>query len=265
MSDPREDRELEEYLEGGSPLSRRYREASGEQPAPGTDEAILAASRRAVQSRPECVPTLIPRTWFKPLSLAAIIVLSATIVITLQRDDVAYAPAPEPVTTQPGSPMTGQDARQEVESDEAAAAALKLREEPPRQTTPEPAQLRPPSALPQAESVPQAEPDAAAWKEAPALRITRPRAAEMQMPDQKTPQPAMIMRESESAVSAYAPSPSRQPEAELNEIVQLWTAGQQDRALGHLRAFLAAHPQYPDAELRRVLPPDLYAEVRPAP
>ena len=69
MSEP-DDRELEQYLKGNSPLSRRYREASGETAPPELDEAILAQARRAARPRPLGI-----NRWLTPLALAASVVL----------------------------------------------------------------------------------------------------------------------------------------------------------------------------------------------
>lgn len=82
-------------------LSRRYRELAREEPARASDDAILAAARRAVEARP--APLVAPtgrRRWFVPVAAAAVIVLSAVVTLNVQREqpDIEstpqYAPPP---------------------------------------------------------------------------------------------------------------------------------------------------------------------------
>lgn len=69
MTEP-DDRELEQYLQGDSPLSRRYREASRESAPPELDETILAQARREVRLRPLGI-----NRWLTPVALAASVLL----------------------------------------------------------------------------------------------------------------------------------------------------------------------------------------------
>src|SRR5215831_3405502 len=68
-------------------LSQRYRELPREEPPRALDEKILAASRRAVESRP--APLVAPtgrRRWYVPVAAAAVIVLSVAVVVHMDRD-----------------------------------------------------------------------------------------------------------------------------------------------------------------------------------
>lgn len=85
-----DDRELEQYLQGGSELSRRYREASGETPPPELDEAILAQARSELRRRPLGV-----NRWLAPVALAASVVLGINLGWNV------YKAAPPPGGTQP--------------------------------------------------------------------------------------------------------------------------------------------------------------------
>jgi hypothetical protein len=69
MTEP-DDRELERYLEGGSPVSRRYREASAEAAPPELDEAVLAKARAELRRRPAGI-----NRWLAPIALAASVML----------------------------------------------------------------------------------------------------------------------------------------------------------------------------------------------
>ena len=63
-------------------VSRRYRELGAEEPPRALDDAILAASRRAVASRP--APLVAPtgrRRWYFPVAAAAIITLAVAVTV----------------------------------------------------------------------------------------------------------------------------------------------------------------------------------------
>jgi hypothetical protein len=74
-------------------VSRRYRELPAEEPPRALDEAILAASRRAVDARP--APLVAPagrQRWYVPLAAAAVIVLAVGLTLRVQLEQ------PEDVT-----------------------------------------------------------------------------------------------------------------------------------------------------------------------
>lgn len=79
--------ELEEYLRGGSALSRAYLEAGREQPATGIDERVIRGARDGLQeSRPR------DRRWRIPLSAAALMLLSFGLVLRLTTEPVDPVP-----------------------------------------------------------------------------------------------------------------------------------------------------------------------------
>jgi hypothetical protein len=68
-----DDRELEQYLAGGSKLSARYREASAESAPPELDEAILARARAEARRKPDL------NRYLAPVALAASLVLAVNL------------------------------------------------------------------------------------------------------------------------------------------------------------------------------------------
>lgn len=87
----KDDRLLDEYLRGDSPLSRAYRETGREEPPAHLDAAILAQAKAMVGARRSK-----PR-WFMSLSLAATVVLSIGVVLLMSREGVTPVPTETPV------------------------------------------------------------------------------------------------------------------------------------------------------------------------
>ena len=100
MSDqPRDDDELQALLAGTSALSRRYNELRDEQPPAHLDASILAASRSAVESEKRrsglrgsgsIWSSIWSRfslmQWGVPMATAAVVIVAATLTLTIQRD-----------------------------------------------------------------------------------------------------------------------------------------------------------------------------------
>lgn len=89
----RDEESLREYLEGNSELSRQYRRESDEQPDARLDAHILAEARRAVASKRRTMHSPFARHWLVPTSLAAVLVLSVSVVLLMP--DPALGPEPE--------------------------------------------------------------------------------------------------------------------------------------------------------------------------
>lgn len=101
MSQDKDTREFEDYLKGESAISQQYRRESVEEPSGQLDEAILAASRKSVNSAPKMVRGPFSSHWQVPLSLAAVMILSVTAVILVQeQEDSVYIPGPIPAVEQ---------------------------------------------------------------------------------------------------------------------------------------------------------------------
>lgn len=77
-------------------LDRLYAESAREEPPARLDAAIRAASRRAVGARPRSLGSIV-RAWRMPVSVAALLVLSASLVLLMKEegaDRFDYAPPP---------------------------------------------------------------------------------------------------------------------------------------------------------------------------
>lgn len=104
--------------EGDDKLLRSYRELARDEPPPALDAAILAASRRAVGSRPWS------QRFAGPVSLAAVLVLALGITLNMQREqpdvEVALSSPDYPV---PGAPPDPAPAASATVSPPAAPVA----------------------------------------------------------------------------------------------------------------------------------------------
>ena len=226
-------------------LSRRYRELAREEPARASDDAILAAARRAVEARP--APLVAPtgrRRWFVPVAAAAVIVLSAVVTLNVQREqpDIEstpqYAPPAaarkdEAAPIPPRAEMKEERQRpqpKEAEAPRDQVEALRKPEPPQRARQKPPA---PPAGEPQlaakaaTESKPQANgerftPDPAPAATAPAAPPPAPVPAPAQAPQMRPAAPAIQsaprMEDSSGSASGTAPP-----------------AAEERRALGGLR------------------------------
>jgi hypothetical protein len=152
-------------------ISQRYRELPREEPPRALDDAILAASRRAVEARP--APLVVPtgrRRWYFPLAAAAVIVLAVAVTVHVERQQEKLELAEAPASVPP--------AREEQ------AAAAQAPAEPPRAFTPDPK----PTPAPK-----QAPPAAADSRELRAQRDAEPLAdlqKSQQAPSSPAPPPA---------------------------------------------------------------------------
>ncbi len=89
--------DLNEYQAGKDGLSQAYQQNASEMPSATTDEAILAASRKAVGSGPVRVTAPFSSTWHVPVSIAAVVVLSVLVVFNLPNESerAMFTPAIE--------------------------------------------------------------------------------------------------------------------------------------------------------------------------
>src|SRR5437879_4756440 len=103
-------------------VSRRYRELGAEDPPAGLDAGILAASRRAVETR--LAPLVAPtgrRRWYFPVAAAAIITLAVAVTVHVERQQ----PDAESITPPPPSAPESRTDALEAKKDSAPQAELR--------------------------------------------------------------------------------------------------------------------------------------------
>lgn len=135
-------------------ISQRYRELPREEPPRHLDDAILAAARRAANTRP--APLVVPsgrQRWYFPLAAAAIIVLAVAVTVHMEQEQPAEeivaaqtAPAEAPSATrefkrEEAAPTPQPERRQKAEAADSAQLPRELQAEPAPPAAPAP-QLR---------------------------------------------------------------------------------------------------------------------------
>jgi len=208
-------------------VSRRYRELPAEEPPRALDEAILAASRRAADSRP--APLVAPtgrKRWYVPLAAAAVIVLSIGLTLRVQL---------EQAKKDEGSPVARLEEKPQEEKPVAKAA-------PERRARQAPAQSR--------AEAPKPFPAEQAAREERAAPAATPAPAMAQMRAAPAPRSDDLARDSAAgALSGGATAKRMQeavepPEKALERIAELRKAGKDEEADKALAEFRKRYPGY---------------------
>jgi hypothetical protein len=135
-------------MEHDESLAGLYREASNEVPPARFDEAIRAAARREAGAGPRSLSRL--RAWRVPVSLAAVVVLSATLVLMMREEgadrlETALEPALRAAVA-PERPAEPQARSAEAQTPAAPPRAPQSPVRPPAADIPPPAPLAAPQA-----------------------------------------------------------------------------------------------------------------------
>lgn len=163
MAEPR-DEELQNYLDGRSRLSARYRWASRETTTPELDAAVLDYARAQAQAAPSPSPPQRRRSrWFIPLATAATLVMGVDLVWHLRHWAVPEAPsrAQRAETTAATAPQVTSGVAADVQAPAAVPAEADSAPRPPSAVAPQAASKREarqafakPSAAPEADALP---------------------------------------------------------------------------------------------------------------
>ena len=230
--DSRDEALLREYLEGDSPVSRLYRRHADEQPGPALDARIREQAHCAVSPRPRAVKSPFARHWMVPASLAAVLVLSVSVVLLTPHGGLGPVPLPESVAppAEAPRPAAAPRARSELEEDAREAVGAS------RLEATEAAKSRAEPSSPARKSMREAAP-------APSTAADAPPAAEL-----RAPAPAGRLAD-EQTVGDAAPladdALQADPQAWLRHIERLADTGHREDALANLRAFRARYPNHP--------------------
>ena len=223
-------------------VTQRYRELPAEEPPRALDEAILAASRRAVEAHP--APLVAPTgrwRWYVPLAAAAVIVLAVAVTWHVQLEQ----PEVDGVTPQPESRVP---AREKVEPKVEAKAERRIEQPVKRQAKPveAPKPFVVESALPPAPAsgpAPASAPAPAAAKSMAASRAS-PFAEREDLGRARAERAAPLQLSAKRTDIAKAAAEAESPERALDRIAELRKAGKHDEADKALADFRKRYPDY---------------------
>ena len=243
------DKELDDYLKGGSGLSRAYADADDIAPPAHLDAAILAQAHRAVYARPAVVPK---RRWAVPLGMVATVfmmVMAGLQLPAMMKDDALMqapqvasvamernAPLPASVAPEPQARAESKHLARALNAEKANDASKKMEAQAyAKQDADKVAVAAAPVAAPTAPSAAMANQAGAALEErqtmasgqvsaAPAARM----AAAPVMADQ-------LLKAKDATLS---------PEDWLKQIKALQQAGKREEAKKELTAFKKRYPDY---------------------
>jgi len=252
-------------------IGRRYRELAREEPPRELDEAILAAARGELETRP--APLVAPsgrRRWMFPVAAAAVIVLSAVITLQIQREqpDLELASAPPP----PAPPAPSNEAQAGARSQTApqaeppaapakrkdAEGEKELRRAQPRREE-RPALARTPASPPAQQAAPLASTAPAPSAQPPALADSvQPKPAEEKerLATERDAAAGAQALSRRAELSAKRADSAESPERMLERIAALRREGRQKEADELYAEFRRRFPDYriPEAMREQILP-----------
>jgi len=271
-------------------VSRRYRRLAREEPPAALDAAILAASRRAVGSRPGGL-----RRWAGPVSIAAVLVLGIGVTLRMQHEKPGIessmpseyampAPAEEPPAVQPTPPAQARQATPAAPETPAvpkrsaapASSGARRADRAVSAAKPSPPALDslqkrdPAPELSRREMSVQTVPPSTTAATPPAMRSTVPATATAPPPAAGASAPAATGELRAAPAEELAPAPLRAKrgvassrdesravaapdplQAELERIARLRAAGRDEEADKALEEFRRKHPDYRIPEAMR--------------
>jgi hypothetical protein len=213
--------------------SERYRELPREEPPRALDDAILAASRRAVHRR---------RGWYVPLAAAAAITLAVAVTLHVQHEKPGEeVDAVSPSMNVQDVPKVEAPMAQAPKAEEPRRAPRELRRDGP-EFTPDP---KPPAAPAPMRDQATAESELSASGTRSSADIQRapvPQASAPATAPAESPRVAGAARGRSEASQMMAKAES--PEQALERIAHLRAAGRHEEADRALAEFRKRHPGY---------------------
>lgn len=268
------DKEINDYLNGNSDVSKAYRASNKTEPSSHLDHAILSAAKAAVNTSTKTQktkPKFHKAPWVKPVSIAAMVTLSVSLVVTMQQE------AGQKIINEPEVEMYDSTAVVEElsqsgttqSSDDATVvneAELKQKKDA-RVNADAPAALGAATELNRAEE--KAEASKSRMKQMPAKKlllkekeqVQTDRLEESVFADEQVIDSAPTGVEFDSVIDMEkARELSLQKDA-LLEIKSLWEEGKRDEAKEKFKLFRDSYPEFSEKEIKEIIEEELFKAI----
>jgi hypothetical protein len=265
------DKELNDYLDGNSELSNRYHSSAEAEPADHLNEKILSAAKEAI-AEPELKPNKVfyRPPWIKPVSIAAIITLSVSLVVTMQQETgQPLISEPEPALYDSAVLLEGVVKPQTITADDDATMLEEVeikRSSDVRMDAPAPATLGAVGAY-RAESKNNVIKDeAVATKPAKkAMMKEKARSLEAEkrvFANEQLLESAPVEAELDAVMRLKQDRQRSQQEVELLKIKNLLVNGNVETAKSLYKQFLENYPDYSNEAVEEVIGEDLFSLIK---
>ncbi len=269
VNNDKDDKELNDYLDGNSDLSNAYRTSNNAEPSTHLDEKIISAAKNVIENnKQKTKPKFHKAPWVKPVSIAALITLSVSLVVTMQQE-TGKPIISEPEVEMYDSAVIVKDSKTEETTHSSDVATsineLELKQnEDGRADSPAPASLGSSAELYRAEEK----------AEAPNARMEVD-AAKRMLSKEKVQQDTLEERDSIEEVVPSTPTGvefddamhmeqarafSLQKEA-LLKIKSLFEQGQLEQAKDRLKLFRDIYPDFSEEEIKVVIGEELFKTI----
>lgn len=266
-----DDKELDAYLEGNSDLSDRYHASAKAEPPDRLNDKIFSAAKEAVTGPEYKSKKVFHRSpWFKPISIAAMITLSISLVVTVQQE------TEQPLISEPGPELydSAMSLGDRVESqtvgadnDATVLEEIELKQSSDaRMDAPAPATLDTDGAYRDVNKTNRMKNEAAEIM--PAKKATMKEKARSIETEKRVfaNEPLLESASKEAELDAVMEfkldRQKSQQQVELLEIQNLLVDGQFERAKKLYKQFQENHPDYPAGAVEEVIGQDLFSLIK---
>jgi hypothetical protein len=260
----KDDKALNDYLEGNSGLSNRYHASSSVEPPADLDAKILLAAKEAVgdaKQKPKVVFHKSP--WAIPVSIAAVITLSVSLIITMQQETgqplinesefydstvfVEEAEVSQTLSNSDGIPVMNKAERKQSKDERLESAApAKLNSVESYRTENKP-------TVPKAKIREHAAKKTLMKENAPAAILE-----ERIFADEQILQSAPAEVELDDMMDFKRDRQHGMEESKLLKIKALWEAGEFDKAKQTYEDFVNKFPEFAAENIKKILGADVY-------
>lgn len=260
------DKELNDYLQGNSDLSKVYRASNGAEPPDHLNEKILSAAKEAVaSSKKKSKVTFHKSPWVRPVSIAAMITLSVSLVVTMQQETgQPLISEPEIEVFHSATVIEESEKHETRQRNKAASTIGKIeikQSKDERVNTPVPAALNAADSYRTEEKTiaPKAE-----MREQPAKKILLKEKIQVEALEERVFADEQVLESAPAKAEFDAVMDMKQDrrfspeEFNLLEIKTMWEEGELIKAKQAYNAFIREYPDFSPETIKEILGDNIY-------